>query len=151
VNTISALPVGNCEPLKIKCVDRSVRPSEAKQNVFPGPVIVASFGANGLRYGTGQVPSSRESISSKKTLATFFTNAYTPAKLVKEEGFQALFATDAQKRAICAKFPMWKKEFTVNGEEIAKPLIVEPPYVTDQMATFVLTPPYCNFPYKQGY
>lgn len=151
VNTIAALPVGNCEPFKIKCADTKVRLNQFEGSSVTGPVIVMSFQADGAIHGVGLERDSDEAISSKNTSAKFWTAAYTPARLVRDEGFKANVAGSGQTKTVFRKFPTWQPEFKANGKLIAKPLIVSTPYDTNQMATFVITPPYCNYPYRQEY
>jgi hypothetical protein len=141
INTLSSLPVKNCKPLKIKCVDTTLRFDAKSKSQFPGPVLMGWFQAGGLYHGTGEYVGSDNAVSCKRTLTKFFTDEYDARRLVLEEGFTPNVASPAQQDAIFAKYPTWRAEFlNSQGQLIAKPFTVSPPFDNGQMATFVLTP-----------
>lgn len=152
LTTVSALPVENCKPLKIKCVDRLVR-NEANKSEFPGPAIMLEFVApDGAVDGVGVSPRANAALSSTNVKPIYLGDGYTPERLANFEGFKPLFADNSQTGEIFEKFPAWKNAFFKDGKLTTLPLIVNPTegFVTDQMAWFIITPPYCTYPYIQN-
>lgn len=153
LTTISALNVDSCKPLKIKCQDDTVRNGDNRYEL-PGPTIMMEFIA-GTRDapvdGLGVSPRANAALSSTDVRTKFMTDAYTPERLAKYEGFKPLFADNSQTAKIFAKFPAWKAAFSKDGKLTTLPLIVNPSdgFSTNQMAWFIITPPYCTYPYVQ--
>lgn len=149
LTSISSLPLESCKPLKIKCADR-VR--SAYDFAFPGPAIMLEFFVpNGPVDGLGVSPRENAALSSTEAKTNYGTDAYTPERLAKDEGFKPLFADNSQTAEIFAKFPAWEKAFSKAGKLTTLPLIVNPAsgFESEQMAWFIVTPPYCTYPYIQ--